>query len=72
VFFVGYRISRFNGASFLFFYVAYVVYLIFTATNHEAVGTLRTAMLYFILPIMVLTLAVITVRELTLKKKSLS
>jgi cation:H+ antiporter len=72
VFFVGYRISRFNGASFLFFYVAYVVYLIFTATNHEAVGTLRTAMLYFILPITVLTLAVITVRELTLKKKSLS
>jgi cation:H+ antiporter len=72
VFFVGYRISRFNGASFLFFYVVYVVYLIFTATNHEAVGTLRAAMLYFILPIMVLTLAVITVRELTLKKKSLS
>ena len=72
IFFVGYRISRFNGAAFLFFYIAYLVYLIFTATNHEALGTLRVAMLWFILPITALTLIVITVRELTLKKKSLS
>jgi cation:H+ antiporter len=72
VFFIGYRISRFNGAAFLFFYIAYLVYLIFTATNHEALGTLRSAMLWFILPITVLTLAIITIRELTLKKKSLS
>ena len=72
VFFIGYRISRFNGAAFLFFYIAYLVYLIFTATNHEALGTLRSAMIWFILPITVVTLAVITVRELSLKKKSLS
>jgi cation:H+ antiporter len=72
IFFTGYRISRFNGAMFLFFYIAYIVYLIFTATNHEALGTLRVAMLYFILPITALTLIVITVREFSLKKKSLS
>lgn len=71
VFFIGYRISRFNGAAFLFFYVAYVVYLVFTATNHEALGTLRVAMLYFILPLTVLTLAIVTAREIALKKKSL-
>ena len=69
VFFAGYRISRFNGAAFLFFYVAYLLYLIFTATNHEALGTLRMAMLYFILPITALTLIVITVREIALRKK---
>ena len=72
IFFAGYRISRFNGAMFLFFYIAYLVYLIFTATNHEALGTLRVAMVWFILPITALTLIVITVREITLKKKSLS
>lgn len=72
IFFTGYRISRLNGAAFLFFYAAYLVYLILTATQHEAVGTLRVAMLYFILPITALTLIVITVREVTLKKKSLS
>jgi cation:H+ antiporter len=72
IFFIGYRISRFNGAAFLFFYIAYLVYLIFTATNHEALGTLRAAMLYFILPITLLTLIVITIRELARRKKALS
>jgi cation:H+ antiporter len=72
IFFTGYRISRFNGAAFFFFYLAYLVYLIFTATNHEALGTLRAAMLYFILPITALTLIVISVRELAMKKKSLT
>ncbi len=72
IFFTGYRISRFNGAMFLFFYGAYLVYLIMTASNHEALGTLRTAMLYFILPITALTLIVVTVREISLKKKLLS
>ena len=57
---------------FLFFYGAYLVYLIMTASNHEALGTLRTAMLYFILPITALTLIVVTVREISLKKKLLS
>lgn len=68
IFFTSYRISRFNGATFLFFYIAYLVYLIFTATHHEALATLRTAMLYFILPITALTLIVITGREFAKKK----
>lgn len=70
VFFSGNRISRFNGAAFLFFYVVYVVYLIFTATNHEGLATLRVAMIWFILPITVVTLAVITVREILSKKRT--
>jgi cation:H+ antiporter len=44
--------------------IAYIVYLILTATNHEALGTLRSAMVYFILPITALTLIVITARSL--------
>ncbi len=63
IFFVGYKISRGNGIAFLFFYLAYLVYLIFAATRHEALETLRPAMLYFILPITALTLIIITARE---------
>lgn len=63
IFFAGYRISRGNGLAFLGFYIAYILYLILTATRHDSIGTLRTAMLYFILPITALTLIVITVRE---------
>ncbi len=68
IFFTDYRISRLNGAAFLFFYVAYLVYLILTATQHEALGTLRAAMIFFILPITALTLIVITGREFAKKK----
>lgn len=64
IFFAGHRISRTNGIAFLGFYIAYVVYLIFNATSHEALGTLRTAMVYFILPLTTLTLIFITVQEL--------
>ena len=70
IFFVGYKISRANGITFLFFYLAYLVYLIFAATHHEALETLRPAMLYFILPITALTLIVITAREFRSRMRS--
>jgi cation:H+ antiporter len=72
IFFAGYRISRFNGAAFLSFYIAYLVYLIMVATSNEGIGNLRAAMLYFILPITAMTLIVITVREVAQKKRGLS
>jgi cation:H+ antiporter len=62
VFFAGYRITRWNGAAFLAFYTAYLIYLIFTATQHEALGTYQAALLYFVLPITVMTLVVLTWR----------
>ncbi len=62
VFFAGYEITRANGAVFLAFFSAYMVYLFFTATRHEALGTYQEALLYFVLPITVLTLLFITWR----------
>ncbi|RPJ35205.1 MAG: calcium/sodium antiporter [Verrucomicrobiaceae bacterium] len=62
VFFSGYQISRGNGVAFLAFYAAYLVYLIFTATNHQALGTYQAAMMYFVLPITAVTLFFITWR----------
>lgn len=62
VFFSGYRISRTNGALFLAFYAAYLVYLIMTATRHEALGTYQAALFYFVLPLTALALVFITWR----------
>jgi len=62
VFFAGYQITRVNGAVFLAFFVAYMVYIFFTATQHEALGTYQAALMYFVLPITVLTLMFITWR----------
>lgn len=61
VFFAGNEITRANGAVFLAYYAAYLVYLIFTATQHDALGTYQTALIYFALPLTVLTLIFITV-----------
>jgi cation:H+ antiporter len=61
VFFAGNQITRANGAAFLAYYGAYLVYLIFTATEHEALGTYQAALMYFVLPITALTLFFITV-----------
>ena len=51
VFFAGYRITRLNGVLFLAFYGAYLVYLIFTAMQHEALGIYQTALFYYALPL---------------------
>ena len=62
IFFSGYLITRGNGVMFLAFYVAYLVYLVFTASNHQALGTYQTAMTYFVLPLTAATLFVIAWR----------
>ncbi len=62
IFFVNYRISRWNGALFLGYYIAYLADLLLTATNHAGRHGFRQAMLWFIIPLTVITLAIVTVR----------
>ena len=71
IFFAGYCVTRFNGAVFFGFYVAYIVYLIFTATDHQALGTFQSAMIYFVLPITAVMLILLTIRGFT-RRKTLS
>ncbi len=52
IFFTGGRISRGEGMLLLTCYIAYVVFLIFTATHPVAAGVLSMAMLWFVLPLM--------------------
>ncbi|MEX0820812.1 MAG: calcium/sodium antiporter [Rhodothermales bacterium] len=62
VFFTGGRISRWEGAVLLAYYVAYTLYLIFAATSHDALQMFGSTMLYFVIPITALTLFVLVLR----------
>jgi cation:H+ antiporter len=50
VFFTGGRISRWEGALFLGYYAAYVLYLTLAAARHEALSAFNFVMLWFALP----------------------
>jgi cation:H+ antiporter len=63
VFFTGCTISRWEGVVFVGYYVAYTLYLLLDATGHDGQQLLGTTMLLFVLPITVITLAVLAARE---------
>jgi cation:H+ antiporter len=62
IFFTHGEISRWEGGVFLGYYVVYTIYLIFSATGHIAMPLLTTAMLYFVLPLTVITLIAVSLR----------
>jgi cation:H+ antiporter len=62
VFISGRQIARWEGAVFLLYYAAYVLYLILAAQQHAALGSFSSAMLGFVLPITVVTLVVLMIR----------
>jgi len=63
IFFVGYRIARWEGLLFLFYYGAYTLYLILRATEHQAMGSYAFVMSWFVIPLTVVTLAVFVYRS---------
>jgi cation:H+ antiporter len=65
IFFTGHLIARWEGALFLGYYVAYVLYLVLDATDHDALPAYSLAMLAFVLPLTAVTLAVVAVRART-------
>jgi cation:H+ antiporter len=68
LFFTGYRIDRWEGFVFLGYYVAYTAYIILKTQQHASLEVFRNAMVWFVVPLTVLTLAVVTVRELKRKR----
>jgi cation:H+ antiporter len=62
IFFTGHAISRWEGAVFLGYYVAYTAYLVLAASGHAHAVTFRLAMTWFVLPLTALTLAVVAWR----------
>jgi cation:H+ antiporter len=70
IFLAGYRVSRFEGAFMLLAYVGYTIYLILTATRHEALGTYQTAMVWFVLPLTGLMLLTILIKGILGHRKA--
>lgn len=62
VFFSGRRIGRWEGFMFLGYYVAYVAYLILDARGHGALTTYSTVMTWVVIPLTVVTIAVVAWR----------
>lgn len=64
IFFTGRRLERWEGAVFLGYYIAYTVYLILASQRHASLEAFSNAMIWFVIPLTVLTLGIVTMREL--------
>ncbi len=69
VFFTGSLLDRWEGAVFLFYYVAYTVYLLLHGQQSEALEMYSKAMLWFVLPLTGLTLIGLAVKQLRANRK---
>jgi cation:H+ antiporter len=69
LFFTGYRIDRWEGFVFLGYYIAYTTYLILKSMAHASLEVFTNAMIWFAVPLTVLTLGVVTARELKKRRR---
>jgi len=72
IFFNGYEIARWEGAVFLGYFVAYMAYVVLSATQHDALTVYGTVMMAFVIPLTVLTLGVVLWRNLRARRKALA
>ncbi len=63
MFMTGREISRWKGAIFLGYYLAYMAYLILAAQHHDALNTFSGLMLSGAVPLTLITLVVVTIRH---------
>jgi cation:H+ antiporter len=64
IFLRGHVIARWEGAIFLFYFAAYLTYLALASAWHDALPRFSFAMMFFVIPLTVITLGVICVRNL--------
>ncbi|WP_345294285.1 calcium/sodium antiporter [Luteimonas vadosa] len=62
IFFTGHEIARWEGALFLGYYIAYTAYLWLDSTHNAALPMYSLAMMAFVVPLTVVTLAIVTLR----------
>jgi len=70
IFITGNLIARWKGALFLGYYIAYTVYLILAATQHDALPRFSAVMWEFVIPITVVTIAVSLARYVKAKRRT--
>jgi len=61
--FTGFIVARWEGAFFILLYVAYTLYVVLAATEHAAAEGFTTVMLWFVLPLVAITLIAVTAFE---------
>ena len=72
IFYSGSQINRWEGLLFTFYYFAYTSYLILDATNNESLPIYTTVMLFFVIPLTVITLVTVALQERHSKRKNIS
>jgi cation:H+ antiporter len=70
IFFTGNVIDRWEGVVFIAYYFIYTLYLILKTTQHDSLPMFSAVLGWFAIPLTLLTLAVISWRELRLKKRT--
>ena len=70
VMFTGRLIARWEGAVFLAYYAAYAIYLGLAASAHDALPVYSAVMLEFVMPLTVLTVAVVTARAWLARRRA--
>ncbi|MFI7493245.1 calcium/sodium antiporter [Kocuria sp. M4R2S49] len=66
--FTGFAVARWEGVLFVGLYTAYTGYVVLAATEHDALVGFTGTMVWFVLPLVALTLAVLTAYELGLHR----
>lgn len=70
IFFNGRMIARWEGGLFLAYYVAYTAYLVLASTQAANLRVFSAAMLFFVIPLTLVTIAVVTVRNLRQRRRA--
>ena len=68
VFFTGHLIARWEGALFLGYYLGYTLYLVLSVGESGALPLFTAAMSWFVIPLTLLTLVVVTLRALAARR----
>ncbi|MBA3547275.1 MAG: calcium/sodium antiporter [Nannocystis sp.] len=69
LFITGGVVSRWEGAVFVLYYIAYTVYLVLAAQEHDALVNYGLAMKWVVLPLTALTVLVVLMRDLRRRRK---
>jgi len=62
--FTGFIVARWEGSLFVLLYTSYTLYLVLASTQHDAAEGFSTIMLWFVLPLVAITLVAVTSYEL--------
>lgn len=70
LFITGGVVSRWEGAVFVLYYVAYTVYLILSAGHHDGLASYGLAMQWVVLPLTALTVLVLLLRDVRRRRRA--